>query len=90
MSCYACSPSGLERLPDVTVAVLSHPQSNLADFYREMGELFAAAQLLNLLHELLTGFENAYFDQLHRYYTSRSPLSKEPRPPGADPNEDPF
>jgi general secretion pathway protein A len=30
----------LERLPDVTVAVLSHPQSNLADFYREMGELF--------------------------------------------------
>ena len=31
----------LERLPDVTVAVLSHPQSNLADFYREMGELFA-------------------------------------------------
>src|SRR5439155_7059073 len=33
----------LERLPDVTVAVLSHPQSNLADFYREMGELFAVA-----------------------------------------------
>jgi len=31
----------LERLPDVTVAILSHPQSNLADFYREMGELFA-------------------------------------------------
>src|ERR1700693_6470568 len=31
----------LERLPDVTVAVLSHPQSNLADFYREMGGLFA-------------------------------------------------
>jgi len=30
----------LERLPDVTVAVLSHPQSNLADFYRELGELF--------------------------------------------------
>ena len=31
----------LERLPDVTIAVLSHPQSNLADFYRELGELFA-------------------------------------------------
>jgi general secretion pathway protein A len=30
----------LERLPDVTVAVLSHPQSNLADFYRELGEVF--------------------------------------------------
>jgi len=28
------------RLPDVTVAVLNHPQSNLADFYRELGDLF--------------------------------------------------
>ena len=50
----------------------------------------AAAQLLNVLHELLTGFEHANFDQLHRYYTSRSPLSKEPRPPESDPNEDLF
>ncbi len=30
----------LERLTDVTVAALNHPQSNLADFYRELGELF--------------------------------------------------
>jgi type II secretory pathway predicted ATPase ExeA len=30
----------LERLPEVNVGVLSHPQSNLADFYREMGEVF--------------------------------------------------
>jgi type II secretory pathway predicted ATPase ExeA len=30
----------LERLADVTVAALNHPQSNLADFYREMGEVF--------------------------------------------------
>ncbi len=30
----------LERLPDVAVGVLNHPQSNLADFYREMGEVF--------------------------------------------------
>ena len=30
----------LERLPDVTVAVLSHPQCSLADFYRELGEVF--------------------------------------------------
>ena len=50
----------------------------------------AAAQLLNFLHELLTGFENAYFDQLHRYYASRSPLSKKPRPPESDPYQDPF
>lgn len=33
----------LERLPDVTVAALNHPQSNLADFYRELGELFGVA-----------------------------------------------
>ena len=30
----------LERLPDLSIAILSHPQSNLADFYRELGELF--------------------------------------------------
>jgi len=30
----------LERLADVTVAALNHPQSNLADFYRELGEVF--------------------------------------------------
>ena len=30
----------LARLSDLTVAVLTHPQSHLADFYRELGELF--------------------------------------------------
>jgi hypothetical protein len=30
----------LERQSDLTVGVINHPQSNLADFYREMGELF--------------------------------------------------
>jgi type II secretory pathway predicted ATPase ExeA len=30
----------LERLPEVTVACVEHPQSRLADFYREMGDLF--------------------------------------------------
>ena len=33
----------LERLPDLTLGVISHPQSNLADFYREMGEIFGIA-----------------------------------------------
>jgi general secretion pathway protein A len=33
----------LERLPDLSVGVISHPQSNLADFYRELGEVFAVA-----------------------------------------------
>ena len=31
----------LGRLAEITVGTLSHPQSNLADFYREMGEVFA-------------------------------------------------
>lgn len=30
----------LARLPDLTVGAITHPQSNLADFYREMGDLF--------------------------------------------------
>ena len=33
----------LEHLPDLNVRVLSHPQSNLADFYRELGDLFGVA-----------------------------------------------
>lgn len=33
----------LERLADLTVVALNHPQSNLADFYRELGELFGVA-----------------------------------------------
>jgi len=31
----------LENLPEIDVGVLSRPQSGLADFYRELGELFA-------------------------------------------------
>lgn len=31
----------LARLPDITVGALNHPQSNLADFYRELGDIFA-------------------------------------------------
>ena len=31
----------LGKLPEVTVRAISHPSSNLADFYREMGDLFA-------------------------------------------------
>lgn len=31
----------LARLPDLTVGVMERPQSRLADFYRELGELFA-------------------------------------------------
>jgi type II secretory pathway predicted ATPase ExeA len=30
----------LSRIPDITVGVMERPQSQLADFYRELGELF--------------------------------------------------
>ncbi len=33
----------LGAVRDLTVGALAHPQSNLADFYREMGELFGVA-----------------------------------------------
>jgi len=33
----------LSAVRDLTVGALAHPQSNLADFYREMGELFGVA-----------------------------------------------
>jgi len=33
----------LERLREVTVGCLEHPQSNLADFYREMGDIFGVS-----------------------------------------------
>jgi general secretion pathway protein A len=33
----------LERQPDLTVGVLTHPQSNLGDFYRELAEVFGVA-----------------------------------------------
>ncbi|HYO89301.1 MAG TPA: ATP-binding protein [Candidatus Limnocylindrales bacterium] len=31
----------LARMADITVGTINHPQSNLADFYREMGDVFA-------------------------------------------------
>jgi hypothetical protein len=47
----------------------------------------AAAQLLDFLYELVTGFENAYFDQLHRYYTT-SESSADNLPPDEPQNDD--
>lgn len=31
----------LRKLPDVTVGAINHPQCNLADFYRELGDIFS-------------------------------------------------
>ena len=33
----------LKQLPDVTVGAINHPQSNMADFYRELGDVFGVA-----------------------------------------------
>lgn len=30
----------LARLPDITVGAVNHPQSNIGDFYRELGDIF--------------------------------------------------
>ena len=50
----------------------------------------AAAQLLDFRYELVTGFQNAYFDQL-RYYATHEP-SAENLPPREPQNydNDPF
>jgi type II secretory pathway predicted ATPase ExeA len=31
----------LRKMPDVTVGAINHPQSNLTDFYRELGDIFS-------------------------------------------------
>jgi general secretion pathway protein A len=31
----------LARLADLSVGVIHHPQSNLSDFYRELGDIFS-------------------------------------------------
>ncbi|MES2026297.1 MAG: ATP-binding protein [Pseudomonadota bacterium] len=31
----------LKKLPDITVGAINHPQSSMADFYRELGDIFS-------------------------------------------------
>ena len=51
----------------------------------------AAAQLLDFLYELLTAFENAYYDQLHRYYaTDEPPTENLPSHEPQNDDNDPF
>jgi hypothetical protein len=50
-----------------------------------------AAHLLDFLYELVTGFENAYFDQLHRYYaTAESCAENLPLDQPQNDDNDPF
>ena len=51
----------------------------------------AAAQVLDFLYELVTSFENAYYDQLQRYYASLDhTVHQQPPTVPPDPAEDPF
>ena len=48
-------------------------------------------ELLDFLYELTTAFENAYYDQLHRYYASFDHSEHQQPPTGPlDPGEDTF
>ena len=48
-------------------------------------------ELLDFIYELTTAFENAYYDQIHRYYASLD-HSEDQQPPTEplDPGEIPF
>jgi len=37
----------LSRLADLSVGVIHHPQSNLGDFYRELGDIFSLSMRVN-------------------------------------------
>jgi len=51
----------------------------------------AAAELLDFLQELITCFENAYYDQIHRHYADLDhPERQQPPPQPPPPGEDPF
>ena len=51
---------------------------------------YRAVELLDFLYELTTAFENAYYDQLHRYYAfDHSEHHQSPTEP-LDPSQDPF
>jgi general secretion pathway protein A len=62
----------LARLPETQVAAITHPQSNLADFYRELGELFNVPLRP---HNRWNGFKSLrtrWLDHLHN--TRRRPI----------------
>ncbi len=69
---------------------MNEPEPSLSLAKPELSDE-AAVELLDFLYELTTAFENAYYDQLHRYYASFH-LSEHQQPPigPLDPGEDTF
>ena len=65
----------LARLPDITVGVVSHPQSSLVDFYRELGDIFAVPLKP---HNRWGGFKTlreVWFSHMSSKYTTSSSKS---------------
>jgi len=62
----------LKRLPDTTVACISHPQSNLGDFYRELGDLFDVSMRAHNRWGGFKGLRTRWIDHLQN--TRRRPL----------------
>jgi hypothetical protein len=50
----------------------------------------AAAQLVELLHELLAGIEHHYAAQAHRYHQRQRELRQPPQSPSSRPTDPPF
>lgn len=50
----------------------------------------AAAQLVELLHELLAGIEHQYAGQVHRYYKRRREIRQQPQSASPTPTDPPF
>jgi hypothetical protein len=50
----------------------------------------AAAQLVALLHELITGIEHHYAEQVHRYHKRQRNIRLERQPPASDLSDPPF
>ena len=72
-----CWPSAWRGYP-IHRRAIAHPQSNLADFYREMGDLFSAAASA----QPLGGFKalrEAWFAHLNRPGAARCCSSTRPR-----------
>jgi hypothetical protein len=50
----------------------------------------AAAQLVELLHELITGIEHHYAGQVHRYDKRRRDIRQQPHSVSPTPTDPPF
>jgi hypothetical protein len=50
----------------------------------------AAAQLVALLHELITGIEHHYAEQVHRYHKRQRNIRLDRQPPTSELSDPPF